>query len=137
MVSVNSSSVVIQGYTLKMMTGIQEHVGYIDYNPYNISYNYNVYYITVSGEITITLPPITSASDGFYLYFRRVIYDESDVTIASGLDFNVEPPNIVSEGYSITQAVYNYPCQLVGTANIRTFRVGTIGGNSYWFVNTA
>jgi hypothetical protein len=137
MVSVNSSSVIIQGYNLQMLTGIQEHVGYIDYTPYQITYDCNVYYITISGACTILLPSITSNNDGFYLYFRRVYYDVNTVTFSSGLDPDQYPTNIVSEGQYIGDAVYNYQCTLVGTASVRTFRVGTIGGNSYWFVNTA
>jgi hypothetical protein len=133
LVSVNSSSVVIQGYTLQMLTGIQENVEYIDFTPYQTDYNYNVYYITVLGACTILLPPITSSNDGFYLYFRRVYNDSNTVTISS----SETNPNIVSEGQYIGDAVSDYQSSLVGTSSIRTFRVGTIGGVSYWFVNTA
>jgi hypothetical protein len=141
-VSVNSDpSVIIQGYGLKVLTGIQEHVGYIATNNFNVSYNYNVYYITTSGLCTINLPPVTSDNDGFYLYFRKAKYynvpQDGAITFTSNLDQDEDPANIVSEGNDVTQAVYNYNCQLVGTANIRTFRVGTIDGNTYWFVNTA
>jgi hypothetical protein len=59
------------------------------------------------------------------------------IRFTSNLDQEENPPNIVSDGDDITQAVYNYDRQLVGTANLRTFRVGTINGNTYWFVNTA
>jgi hypothetical protein len=138
LVTVNSSSVVIQGYTLQMLTGIQEHVGYINTSPYEIDYYCNVYYITILGDCTIVLPQITSISDGFYLYFRRVYYDTGIVTfLSSTSEEGGGPLNIVSEGQYIGDAINSYQIQLVGTDSVRTFRVGTIEGDSYWFVNTA
>lgn len=137
-VSVNSSSVVIQGSTLQMLTGIQEHVGYINTSPYQIDYYCNVYYITILGECTIILPQITSINDGFYLYFRRVYYDTSIVTFLSSItEEGGGPLNIVSEGQYIGDAINSYQTQLVETGSVRTFRVGTIEGTSYWFVNTS
>ena len=127
---------------------------YIDYTPYNVTYSCNVYYITMYGACEIILPPITSVNDGFYLYFRRVYADDSTIHIYAGPDLDTaDPSNIVSEGQYIADAVFDYQCQLVGAASIRTFRVGTITSTingtitstingtitstSYWFVNTA
>ena len=137
MVTVDSSSVAIQGYSLKLLTGLQEHVGYIDYTPYQLTNAYNVYYITKTGDCTIILPRITSINDGFYIYLKRVYYDTTTVAISSGLVNGVDPPNIIHEGQHITDAGYDYSCQLVGNSSVRTFRVGTINGISYWFANTA
>jgi hypothetical protein len=135
MVNASSSSVNIQG-NLKLLGGMREHVGYISSTPYQVSYGYNVYYITLAGACTIQLPAITSTYDGLYIYIRRTTNDSNTITFESGLA-NPEPPNIVSEGQYITNAIYNYTCQLTSTDNVRTFRVGTINGISYWFVNTS
>lgn len=136
-VTINSTpSVLIYGYCLQMMTSIQEHVGYISWTPYDISFNNNMYFITLAGASTINLPYIDNTNDGFYLYFRRVTDSTDYVTFISHPS---QPTtfNIVSQNSYIDTATNTYQCQFTGGDTIRTFRVGTVNLITYWFINTA
>lgn len=127
-----SSSVIVQGNSLRMRTAIKENVGYIANTPFDISFNYNTYYITLSGACTIYLPQITSEDDGFYMHFRRVYDDNGLITFQS----NPTTTNIVGPGTYLTNIVSDYSCSLVDGDTSRTFRVGTVAGTTYWFMTT-
>jgi hypothetical protein len=115
-----------------MRTAIKENVGYIATTPFDISFNYNTYYITLEGECTINLPQITSEDDGFYIHFRRVYDDYGLITFQSNPTTN----NIVGPSTYLSYIVSDYSCRLVDGDTNRTFRVGTVAGTTYWFMTT-
>ena len=115
-----------------MRTAIKDNVGYINHTPFDISFNYNTYYITLAGACAIYLPTITSSDDGFYMHFRRVNDDNGLITFSTNPTTN----NIVGPGTYLQTIVYDYSCNLVDGDTSRSFRVGTVAGTTYWFVST-